>query len=137
VGTIEQGQRVRVQLDATEKRDVEGRVVEISPAADPATRSYVVKIELPPGLNLRSGLFGRAFFRAGEREVLAVPRKAIVERGQLRGVYALDQANVTHFRLITTGTQEGDVVEVLSGLNRGERIVVEGVERVADGSRVE
>lgn len=58
-------------------------------------------------------------------------------RGQLQEIYVLDPENIARLRLIKTGKQYGQRVEVLAGLREGERIIVEGVEAVSDGSRVE
>ena len=128
---------MRVRIDALGAEDLVSRVEEVVPTADPASRSYIVKIGLGARKGLRSGLFGRAFFPGDERQVLTVPRKSVVERGQLKGVVVVDGARVAGLRLITTGREDGERVEVLSGLTAGERIVLEGGERVADGSRVE
>jgi multidrug efflux pump subunit AcrA (membrane-fusion protein) len=114
-----------------------GPVVEIVPAADPASRTFVVKIDLPPLPGLRSGLFGRARFPVGAREILAVPLGALVERGQLQSVFVVEADGVARMRLVKTGRRLGDRVEILSGLSEGEQIVVEGADRVSDGRRVE
>ncbi len=136
MGHVRLGQTVPVAVDAL-SRILDGRVVEVVPAADPQSRSVTVKLDLPPDPALRSGAFGRARFPAGQRPVLLVPAGALVERGQLTGVYVVDGESVARLRLITVGQRHGDRVEVLSGLAPGERIVVEGVERLADGRRVE
>jgi hypothetical protein len=65
-----------------------------------------------------------------------VPRAAVVERGQLTSVFVVDTQGIAQLRLVTAGARQGDRVEILSGLGAGERIVVEGVERVTDGARV-
>ncbi|MBI5018547.1 MAG: efflux RND transporter periplasmic adaptor subunit [Deltaproteobacteria bacterium] len=137
VAHLRVGDRVPVRIEAAGTRELEGRVSEIAPVADPATRSLTVKIDLPPGLGLRSGLFGRALFPAGEHVTLTVPCSAVVEQGQLTGVWALDAGNTAHLRLITVGKARGDRLEVLSGLSEGDRIVAEGAGRVRDGARVE
>jgi membrane fusion protein, multidrug efflux system len=95
-----------------------------------------VKLDLPAGPGLRSGLFGRARFPAGERQALLVPIAALVERGQLTAVYVVGADDVARLRLVTAGTRHADRVEILSGLAGGERIVVEGAPRVSDGARV-
>jgi multidrug efflux pump subunit AcrA (membrane-fusion protein) len=112
-------------------------VIEIAPAADPASRSYTVKIDLPPSPPMRSGLFGSARFIVGRKDVLTVPDKSIVRRGQLTGVYAVDGEGVARLRLIKTGKGYGDRMEVLSGLTDGERIVIDGVGNVTDGGRLQ
>ncbi|HET7874640.1 MAG TPA: efflux RND transporter periplasmic adaptor subunit [Methylomirabilota bacterium] len=130
------GQTASVTLDAL-GRTVEGRVVEVIPAADPGSRTVTVKVELPAGLSLRSGLFGRARFPAGERQALMVPAAALVERGQLTSLFVVDGQSVARLRLVTAGMRRDDHVEILSGLSPGERIVTAGAERVSDGRRVE
>jgi membrane fusion protein, multidrug efflux system len=136
MGRVRLGQTAPVVLDAL-GRTVEGRVAEIIPAADPASRSVTVKLDLPAAEGLRSGIFGRARFPEAERNALLVPAGALVERGQLTGIYVVDGQNVARLRLVTAGQRRGDRVEILSGLNPGERVVVEGVERVTDGGSVE
>ena len=139
IGRVRVGDRAGVRIDALGGAELAGRVAEIVPAGDPVTRTYIVKIALEPpkGARLRSGLFGRALFRVGEEKVLAVDRRAIVEKGQLMGVYAVDPENVARLRLIRTGKPYGDRIEVLSGLSAGDRVVVEGTDRVTDGAKVE
>ncbi len=73
----------------------------------------------------------------GQRAALLLPRAAIGGRGQLERVFVVDQDNVARMRLVTTGKAYGDKVEILSGLDPGERVVVDGAERVTDGGRVE
>jgi len=135
VGRVRMGQSVPVLIDSL-GRTLPGRVAEIIPAADPASRTVTVKLDLPSDPGLRSGLFGRARFPAGERQALLVPAAALVERGQLTGAYVVDGQGVARLRLVTAGARHADRVEILSGLEAGERIVVEGVSRVRDGARV-
>lgn len=130
-------QSVPVLIDALGAEELSGRVVQILPAADPATRSFTVKVELPADKRLRSGLFGRARFARGQREAVLVPATAVVRRGQLDGVYVLGPNNVASLRYITLGKTLGPQVEVLSGLAEGERVVVAPGERDLEGKRIE
>lgn len=134
---IRLGASAIVTIDALGQEELSGRVVEIVPAADPASRSYTVKIDIPGKSLLRSGLFGKARFVAGERQVLTVPNKAIVQRGQLNYVYVVDASGIARMRLITLGKQGGDRVEVLSGLSNGERIVSDGTSLNKEGVKVQ
>jgi len=136
MGRIRLGERVPVILDSL-RRTLDGRVAEIVPAADPLSRTVTVKLDLPAGPDLRSGLFGRARFPAGRRRALLVPTTALVERGQLASVYVVDARDVARLRLVTIGARHPDRVEILSGLSAGERVVVHGAARVRDGARVE
>jgi multidrug efflux pump subunit AcrA (membrane-fusion protein) len=96
-----------------------------------------VKIELPADARLRSGLFGRARFSRGERQALLIPRSAVVERGQLQGIYVLDQNKVASLRYVTLGKPSGDEVEVLAGLQDGERIAAKPGAVDLNGKRIE
>jgi multidrug efflux system membrane fusion protein len=135
-GRLRIGQRATVTIDAL-RQPLAGPISEILRAADPGSRTVTVKVDLPGDAALRSGLYGRARFAVGHRAALLLPRAAVAQRGQLERVFVVDQGNVARMRLVTTGKTYGDRVEILSGLDPGERVVVEGVERVTDGERVE
>jgi RND family efflux transporter MFP subunit len=137
LGKIAMGQRARVRIDALGADDLESGVSEITPAADPLSRSYTVKVDLPSRQGLRSGLYGVASFASGQRQAILIPQKAVAQRGQLAGVFVVDGAGVARLRLIKTGKSYGESVEALSGLSDGERIVVDGVANVKDGVKVQ
>jgi multidrug efflux pump subunit AcrA (membrane-fusion protein) len=137
LGKIRIGERARLRIDALGADDLDGGVSEITPAADPMSRSYAVKIDLPARQGLRSGLYGAARFVSGLKQAILIPRKAVVQRGQLAGVFVVDDAGIARLRLIKTGKSYGESVEALSGLSDGERIVVDGVANVSDGSRIQ
>jgi multidrug efflux pump subunit AcrA (membrane-fusion protein) len=130
-------QPVIVLIDALGDDTLSGRVVEIVPATDPSSRSYTVRIELPARPLLRSGLFGKARFATGERQAITIPQKAIVQRGQLTGVYVIDSSGIARLRLITIGKATGERVEVLSGLSDDDRVVTDAGSGVSDGSKVQ
>jgi len=134
---VKLGQSVPVLVDALESSGLKGKVVQIVPAVDPASRSFVVKIELPAAAGLRSGLYGRAQFARGERQAVIIPRTTVVERGQLQGVFALDSNRVAGMRYVTLGRPSGEMVEVLAGLEGGEQLVLKPGDRDLNGKRIE
>ena len=134
---VRMGQQAPVIIDAVGDRELKGRVVEIVPAADAASRSFLVKIEIPSDPALRSGLFGRAQFSRGEKSSLLIPRTAVVERGQLQGIYVLDQNKIAGLRYITLGKPSGAQVEVLAGLQAGETLISDPGSRELSGKKVE
>jgi RND family efflux transporter MFP subunit len=134
---VKTGQQVPVVIDALSNSALKGRVVQMVPAADSASRTFLVKIELPTDARLRSGLFGRAQFSRGQRQALMIPRTAIVERGQLQGIYVLDQNRVANLRYITLGKLSGADVEVLAGLQDGEQLVAKPGAVDLNGKRIE
>jgi hypothetical protein len=93
-------------------------------------------MELPADPAIRSGLFGRAWFRRGERRALVVRQGAVVRRGQLAGVFVLDSEGVLRWRVVTLGTAgPSDSVEILSGLGAGEKYAASPGDRELDGKR--
>ncbi|HEX9078189.1 MAG TPA: efflux RND transporter periplasmic adaptor subunit [Desulfuromonadaceae bacterium] len=133
-GNAHAGDRVRVVIDGIGEMD--GRVSEVVPVADPASRTFTVKVELA-ARGLRSGTFGRAYFAVGNRPALLVPKAAVVERGALTSVWVAGKDNIVGMRLVKAGRTLGDRVEILSGLSSGERVAVGGVGKVVEGARVE
>uniref|UniRef100_A0A832E9L0 Efflux RND transporter periplasmic adaptor subunit n=1 Tax=Desulfacinum infernum TaxID=35837 RepID=A0A832E9L0_9BACT len=130
-------------LVALAPEPLSGRVVEVFPSVDPQTRSGLVKIDMPPALAVpgrslewRTGTFARARFITGSRETLLVPASAVLQRGQLTGVFVVDDTQVCRWRLVRTGRSMGERVEILSGLQPGERIVASVVPELKDGLRI-
>jgi RND family efflux transporter MFP subunit len=120
IRSVALGASARVSVDTT---DLGAKVVQIVPTADPASRSFVVKLELPADAGLRSGLFGRVRFPRGQREAIVIPRTALLERGQMHGVYVVAADGQIGLRYVTLGKPAGDDIEILSGLSGGERLI--------------
>lgn len=134
LASVRPGQKVQFRLDAAGCEGA-GTVDEIVPVVDPASRTYLVKINLPCA-NLRSGMFGRAMFPMGVRKVVSVPASAVISRGQLQSVFAVEEG-VARSRLVTVGARAGESVEVLSGISAGEIVVTAPPSNLIDGARVE
>ena len=134
---VHQGQQLSVSVDALGDRQLKGKVVEIVPAADAGSRSFLVKVELPSDPALRSGLFGRVQFTRGDRTVLLIPHDSVVERGQLQGIYVLDQNRIAALRYITLGKPSAGQVEVLAGLQAGEMLVADPDGRELSGKKIQ
>ncbi|HTT17456.1 MAG TPA: efflux RND transporter periplasmic adaptor subunit [Candidatus Sulfotelmatobacter sp.] len=131
------GGEVLAAIEALGNAELKGKVVQIVPAADAASRAFLVKIELPTDTRLHSGLFGRAQFSRGKQQALLIPRSAVIERGQLQGVFVLDQNRVASLRYVTLGKFSGSEIEVLSGLQGGEWLVANPAGRDLNSKRIE
>jgi len=114
-----------------------GHIAEAVPAADAGSRTFLVKIDLPSGCNCRSGEYGTADFPVGEASRLAVPGSAVVNRGELQGLFVVAADGRVEYRLVKTGKSFGAQVEILSGLAEGEKVAVSETDRLRDGVRVE
>ncbi len=131
------GKAIPVTLDALGESALTGKVTQIVPAADAASRSFTVKIELPEDPALRSGLYGRAQVARGVRNAIVVPRSSVVTRGALQGVYVAGADGILRLRYVTLGTVIDNRVEILSGLSAGEMVVAAPAERELGGKRIE
>ena len=134
VAHVAGGAKLRVEV--TGLPEMLGEVTEIAPAADPASRTFLVKLDLPEKPGLRTGLFGRVAIPAGEALTLRVPRSAVVERGQLEMVFVA-VAGKAEMRIVKTGRRFGDQVELVSGVEAGESVIIEGGEKLRDGQPLE
>lgn len=134
--TVRVGAKIPVTIDALGGSPVDGKVALILPAADPGSRSFVVKIDLPSEAGLRSGMFGRARFAHGSKTVLLVPFSSVVTHGSLQSVYVEGPNQVIESRYVTLGAAHGTDVEALSGLSSGEMIVNAPGERELAGKLV-
>jgi len=131
------GQNLEVRIAGHEDVPVQGVVREIEPVADPASRTYLVKLELPARSELRSGMYGEALVRGGSSETIWIENRGVVRQGQIEGVYVVERNNVAHLRLVKLGALSGHQVEVLSGLQNAESYVLAAGPELRDGIRVE
>jgi len=137
IATVHKGMKVSVSIDGEGATATSGRVAEIVPAADPSTHSFLVKIELPVSSQARAGMYGTAGFSNGVRNAILIPRSAVVTRGSLNCVYVLDSQGIAQLRTVTLGANQGGLVEVLSGISAGEKLIDAPADRDLAGKRVE
>lgn len=112
----------------TEAEPVVPIKITLFPTADPVTKTFRVRLDLPDGqFDLFPGMFVKAAFQVGEAERLLVPARAIVQRSEVTAVYVLANDEV-RLRQIRVGANFGDQVEVLSGLDAGEHVALDPVQ---------
>lgn len=112
-----------------------GIVSEISPIADPSSRSAPVKLRIGPDPRLRSGQFARVTLPREQAETLFVPNAAVVPFGQIERVFVLNDDKAV-LRLVRTGTRDETNTEILSGLEEGETVIVSHNLNLLDGQTV-
>jgi len=123
---LKAGDELVVQIDALDNRQVKAVIDEIVPQAEAASRSFLVKVKLPPSEDLFEGMFGRLLIPVGTRRHLCLHTAAIQTIGQLQFVDVLDPEDGTlQRRFIRVGRYgDPDHREVLSGLKAGERVLL-------------
>lgn len=112
-------------------------VEEILPTTDAATRSLKVRLGLPPRDDISAGLFARVRVPVGETEALQVPETAVIHQGQLTGVFTVSDDLTARFVLVRTGAAGDGRIEILSGLQDGQRVVVDPPPTLRHGGRVQ
>jgi RND family efflux transporter MFP subunit len=117
------GTPLDVRVDAA-RAVYHAQVSEIVPAADPASRSFLVRAPLAGRGHLRPGMFARASFAAGSQTLLTVPRAAVERIGQLDTV-RVDADGTIQTRMVSLGRGLGARVEVLAGLHEGDRVILD------------
>ena len=137
INTVVLDQQVTVTVSSLNNKAFTGNVQEIFPAADVKSRSFLVKVKIPADKALRSGMFARVSIPIGNAGLMLIPATAVIHSGQLTGIYIVDDTQTARFRLIRTGKTFGDSLEVLSGLEQGERYVTAPPPTLIDGMTVE
>ena len=134
---IRTGQAVEVRVDAYPDRVVRGTISRISPAVNQQTRAFPLEAVVPNADGaLKPGTFGRARIVSDRvDQVLAVPASALQYRYGVNRVFLVKNDRLVA-REVKTGDRLGDRMELVAGVQAGDRIVVDDVELLADGLRV-
>lgn len=128
------GQAVSVRCnDRSATSWTDARVSEVS-RIDPNGHSFLVKVDCPDATP--SGTFGRARFPLGQVQALTVPASALVQRGQLTVVFAIDSAGAARLRPVTAGTIANGQVGISAGLLDGEQVVDHPSPSLVDGTPI-
>lgn len=134
---IQQNQNVAVSNYSQEKQRLEGKVTQISPALDPTSRMFKIKIETSnQELLLKPGMFVRADIIVQEKaDVIVIPKDIILERRGRKTVYVVQRGFALERRL-ELGIESSDSVEVVEGLDPEDSLIIEGFETLRNRSRV-
>ncbi|WP_448586163.1 efflux RND transporter periplasmic adaptor subunit [Thermaurantiacus sp.] len=134
LSAIREGAPITARAAAFPGETFEGRVATIDPIIDPVTRAATVRAILPNrDLRLRPGMLMTVEVESRPRTAVVVPELAVVGLGEQHYVFTLDAQNRARRRDVTTGRRQDGLVEIVSGLGAGERLVVEGTVKVRDG----
>jgi multidrug efflux pump subunit AcrA (membrane-fusion protein) len=107
-------------------------VAEIAPIADPSSRTFRVKLDVPASPGLMLGQFARLIVPAGEYTSMHVPASAVVQRGQMDILFVVENRHA-RLHLVRTGRRLDNETEILSGLDSGDSVVVDNPQQLVDG----
>tara|TARA_R110002072_G_scaffold174303_4_gene329412 strand:- start:13938 stop:14987 length:1050 start_codon:yes stop_codon:yes gene_type:complete len=138
LSSVRVGQPVRALSDAWPGKTFTGKVTAIDTRLDSSTRSATIRaIVNNPDLMLRPGMLLKVDVDRGEAPSRQVPEDAVVQKGEKHFVFVVGADNVARQTDVTVGRRRVGRVEVLGGLEKGQRVVVDGLVRVRDGTEVE
>ena len=124
---VRQHQRARV-LPPNGGKSIAAERLTFFPYADPQSNVFKVRVDLPKKTEgLYPGMFVKTAFQVGEAKRLTVPRQAVVQRGEVSGVYVVRDGKVS-LRQVRPGRTEGETMEILAGLEAGEQVALDPIQ---------
>ena len=137
VNRLAQGQEVKVTVPSVSEQSFVGKIEHISPASDPQTRLYPLKITLdnPEGL-IKPGMFAKVELVTDEKaDVMSVKSEAVVLKNEKTIVYVVQEEKAVS-KEVVTGLDTGVDIEILQGLNPGDQVIIKGQTLVDEGHKV-
>lgn len=129
---VERVRAARKAVVYVDGRRIESTGLTLFPSAEPRTNTFRVRIELPKGVQgLAPGMFVKIGLVTGESELLLVPRRAVVERSEMRAVYVVAADGRVSLRQVRLGRARDADVEILAGLAAGESVALDPAEAAA------
>lgn len=139
IANINLNDKVKVQFKTVEKK-IDGQVIEINPSTTNTGNQYEAKILLtmPEACTakLYSGMYATILFEHGTQQMIQIPQKSLINKGQLVGLYAVSQSGNALLRWVKTGKTDGENIEILSGLSNGEKYIESSDSKLFDGALV-
>lgn len=134
---LKSGETINFTVDSLPDKEFAGKITRFSPAVDKSSRSLMVEATIEnPKLELKAGMFARVKLTFGEkRPVLLVPQKAVITAVGLNKVYVLADGKA-QAREVTLGQKDGDLIEIVTGVNANETVITSNLDKLADGTVV-
>ena len=138
IGQVAEGQQASVTVDTLPGRVFTGRIFEIDPSADPASRDFTVRIALAnPNDTLKPGMFARvSVVTQHVRGATTVPLEAIQKDDAGTFVWTLSADKTVHHTPVSTGASDDNGVQIVSGVQHGDKVVTVNAARLKDGAAV-
>ena len=135
---VSAGDPAEVEVDAYPGETFHGKIARVAPVLDPATRTATMEVEIPNGDNkLKPGMYARINLTVEDRKnALVVPKNAVIDFESKRGVWSPNAENRAKFVPVTLGIEGGDNIEILSGLNEGDKFVTTGAAAVRNNDQL-
>ena len=138
IGKIQTGQQVDVVINSLSDKLYQGTITNVAPAPSMGTLTYPITIKINGDQSgIVAGMFAEVHIVSDSREnVIAVPSESVLIKSGETQVVVLDQDNVPSFVSVTTGLDNGSMVEIIDGLSEGQIVVSSGQNFVVEGEAV-
>jgi len=127
--------KVSVDVDVANLITAKGKVDRVIPSSSSGQFKVIVSL-IENNLQLKPGMFARVNLLKDKEKVLLIDKSVVIEKGQLRGVYTVNQQQEAMLRWVRLGKEYGDKIEVLSGLIEEEKLIVSSTSKLIDGVKV-
>lgn len=136
---VNAGMPVEIRFDALPDQVYTGNISVVYPTVDPKTRTFTCQIDIDNDGKVRPGMFSRVTINYGQQNNVVVPDRAVVKMSGSgnKYVYVLGDDGKVSYNQVQLGQRLGDTYEVLSGVEDGDIVVINGQSRLADGVEVE
>lgn len=136
INTIKEGSVVDVKVPAVSTATFKGTITNVALAANPSTKAYQVKIQIAnPGHLLKPGMFAEAELKGKAGEAITIPRQALLKTGDNNAVWLVADGTARKREIIIQTLDDKNVL-VLSGLNNGEKVIVDGMKSLSENDKV-
>jgi len=135
ISKFELNDNVAISVEVADLKNAKGSVDRIIPSTASGQFKVIVSLSEQNAL-LKPGMFARVNLLKDKEEVLLIDKKTIINKGQLTGVYTVNQQSEAMLIWIRLGKEYGDKVEVLSGLIEGEKLITSATTKLTDGVKV-
>ncbi len=134
---VHDGDELTVRVDAV-GRSLTGKIVRFTRDVNFETRTMETEVDVQnKDLSISPGMYANTMLRLGHVEnAVTIPSEALVLNGQQRVVYVLGPSNHVHIRPVQVGIEGSKLVEIKSGLNAGDRVIVGGQDKYQEGEEV-
>ena len=137
ITSVAVGNKADIQLNAYKEKKLQGTITHISPVADSPSHTFAAEVSVPNGENMRAGVFATVMLTAQpKKDVLVIPIQAIVMRDDQKTVFVPDDKGYIQRRVLDIGYMDEKVAEVVSGLEEKDIIVIEGHNKLREGTQI-
>lgn len=137
IGSVEKGQKVSVTVSAADKTEFSGIITNVSPSADPRSRTFPVRVEIDNAEHiLKGGMFAQVLIQTEKKEdAVLVPEESVVDMGTEKVVFVVND-DTAYKKSVVVGINDGINVEIIKGIKEGEQVVKAGQHLLRDKTKV-